>query len=45
MLLDNETSQPLVGKVNEREKYHLFPGVYKDRYAMKVAGALTNEDE
>jgi len=45
LVLDNETSQPLVGKVNEREKYHLFPGVYKDRYAMKVAGALTNEDE
>ncbi|MGZ3497665.1 MAG: flagellar motor switch protein FliM [Vulcanimicrobiaceae bacterium] len=45
VLFDKPTDQPLIAKVNEREKFRVFPGVNKDRIAVQIAGMISNEDE
>ncbi|HEY8297262.1 MAG TPA: flagellar motor switch protein FliM [Candidatus Baltobacteraceae bacterium] len=44
ILFDKPTDQPLVAKVNDREKFQVFPGVNRDRITVQVAGFIANED-
>jgi flagellar motor switch protein FliM len=45
ILFDKPTDAPLVARVNEREKFHVYPGVYKDRLTAQVADVIRNEDQ
>jgi flagellar motor switch protein FliM len=45
ILFDKPTDEPLVAKVNDREKFRVFPGVNKDRLAVQVAGMIADENE
>ncbi len=45
ILFDKPTDAPLVARINEREKFHVYPGVNKDRLAVQVADAIANEDK
>lgn len=45
VLFDKPTNEPLVAKVNECDKFHVFPGVNKERLAVQVAGVIASEDE
>ncbi len=45
LVLDNGPEQPLLGRINGREKLTLFPGVHRDRLAMRVAGTLDEHGE
>jgi flagellar motor switch protein FliM len=42
---DRATTDALVAKVQDREKFRVFPGVHKDRIAVRVANILGSEDE
>ncbi len=44
VLFDKPTSQPLTAKVNEIEKFRVFPGVFKDRVTVQVAEVIESED-
>ncbi len=45
ILFDKPASAPLLARINEREKFHVYPGVNKDRLAVQVADAIINEDK
>ena len=45
VVFDKLTTEPLVAKVNEREKFRVFPGTNKDRLAVQVASTIEKEDE
>ncbi|MBV8602649.1 MAG: FliM/FliN family flagellar motor switch protein, partial [Candidatus Eremiobacteraeota bacterium] len=45
VLFDKETNSPLVAKINEIEKFHVFAGTYKDRLAVEVSSIIENENE
>jgi flagellar motor switch protein FliM len=45
ILFDKPTDAALVARVNDREKFHVYPGVHKDRLAVQVADVITNEDQ
>ena len=45
LVLDNGPEQALLGRINGREKLTLFPGVHRDRLAMRVAGTLDEHGE
>ncbi len=45
LVFDKPTSQPLVAKVNDREKFRVFPGVNKDHLTVQVAQHITSEDD
>jgi flagellar motor switch protein FliM len=44
ILFDKPTDSPLVARINEREKFTVYPGVNKDRLAVQVADVIENED-
>jgi flagellar motor switch protein FliM len=44
VLFDKPVSQPLVATVNEREKFKVFPGVNRDKLAVRVAQIVENEE-
>ncbi len=44
LLFDKPTDAPLTARVNDREKFHVYPGVNKDRLAVQVAGIISSED-
>ena len=39
------TTEPLLVKVNDQDKFHAFPGVNKDRLAVQVATLISDEEE
>ena len=45
ILFDKPTDQPLVARVNEKEKFRVFPGAFRDKLAVQVAKVITSEDE
>jgi flagellar motor switch protein FliM len=45
VVFDKQTTEPLVAKVNDREKFRVFPGMNKDRLAVQVASTIEKEDE
>ncbi len=45
VLFEKCTDAPLVARINEREKFRVYPGVYKDRLAVQVADVIRNEDQ
>jgi flagellar motor switch protein FliM len=45
VVFDKPTTEPLVAKVNDREKFRVFPGMNKDRLAVQVASTIEKEDE
>ena len=45
VLFDKPTTEPLLVRVNEQDKFNAFPGVNKDRLAVQVASILEDEEE
>ncbi len=45
ILFDKPTDAPLVARINEREKFRVYPGVHKDRLSVQVADVIENEDQ
>ena len=45
VVFDKSTNEPLVAKVNDREKFRVFPGINKDHLAVQVAHVVASEDE
>ncbi|MBV9269958.1 MAG: FliM/FliN family flagellar motor switch protein, partial [Candidatus Eremiobacteraeota bacterium] len=45
ILFDKPTDQPLVARVNEKEKFEVFPGAFRDKLAVQVAKVITSEDD
>jgi len=45
ILFDKPTDSALVARVNEREKFRVYPGVHKDRIAVQVSDVIENEDQ
>ncbi len=45
VVFDKATTEPLAARVNEKEKFRVFPGVNKDHLAVQVAHVLEDEDE
>ncbi|HET7815006.1 MAG TPA: flagellar motor switch protein FliM [Candidatus Baltobacteraceae bacterium] len=44
VLFDKPTDAPLVARVNDRDKFHVYPGVHKDRISVQVADVITGEE-
>ena len=44
VLFDKPVDQPLAVTVNEREKFKVFPGVNRDKLAVRVAQIVENEE-
>lgn len=45
ILFDKPTDSALVARVNERDKFHVYPGVHKDRISVQVSEVITSEDQ
>jgi flagellar motor switch protein FliM len=45
ILFDKPTDAPLVARINDREKFQVYPGVHKDRIAVQVGDVIQNEDQ
>jgi flagellar motor switch protein FliM len=45
VVFDKLTTDPLVARVNEKDKFRVFPGINKDQLTVQVAHVLSNEDE
>jgi len=45
VVFDKLTTEPLTAKVNEHEKFRVFPGLNKDHLTVQVAHIVANEDE
>ncbi|MBV8153995.1 MAG: flagellar motor switch protein FliM [Candidatus Eremiobacteraeota bacterium] len=45
VVFDKPTTEPLIAKVNDRDKFRVFPGSNKDRLAVQVANTIEKEDE
>ena len=45
ILFDKPTDSALVARINEREKFRVYPGVHKDRISVQVADVIENEDQ
>ena len=44
VLFDKPTDAPLVARVNDRDKFHVYPGVHKDRISVQVSDVITGEE-
>ena len=44
LMFDNPVSDPLAVTVNEREKFKVFPGVNRDKLAVRVSQIVENEE-
>jgi flagellar motor switch protein FliM len=44
ILFEKPTDAALVARVNERDKFHVFPGVHKDRISVQVSDVITSEE-
>ncbi|MEO9264567.1 MAG: flagellar motor switch protein FliM [Candidatus Baltobacteraceae bacterium] len=45
IVFDKLTTDPLSARVNEKDKFRVFPGVNKDHLAVQVANVLESEDD
>jgi len=45
VVFDKLTDEPLLAKVNEKEKFRVFPGINKDQLTVQVSHVLSSEDE
>ena len=45
ILFDKPTDSALVARVNERDKFQVYPGVHKDRIAVQISDVISSEDE
>lgn len=45
ILFDKPTDSPLVARVNEREKFRVYPGVHRDRVTVQVADVIAGEEQ
>ena len=44
VLFDKPMNEPLLMRVNDREKYRVYPGVNKDRVAVQIASVVEDEE-
>jgi flagellar motor switch protein FliM len=44
VLFDKPTNEALLLRVNERDKYHVYPGVNKDKIAVQIASVFQEEE-
>src|SRR5579871_643044 len=44
IMFDKPTHAALVARINERDKFHVYPGVHKDRISVQVSDVIENED-
>jgi flagellar motor switch protein FliM len=44
VLFDKPVNEPLLMRVNDREKYRVYPGVNKDRVAVQIASVVEDEE-
>jgi flagellar motor switch protein FliM len=44
ILFEQPTSEPLLAKVNDREKFRVFPGAYRDKVTVQVTSLIEEED-
>ena len=44
MLFDKPVDEPLAATVNEREKFKVFPGVNRDKLAVRVSTIVESEE-
>ena len=45
VMFDKPTNSPLVARVNEREKFHVYPGVHRDRLTVEVSDVINSEEQ
>ncbi len=45
VLFDKPTDAALVARINDREKFHVYPGVHRDRVTVQVADTIANEEQ
>jgi flagellar motor switch protein FliM len=45
VVFDKLTNEPLSAKVNEKEKFRVFPGINRDTLTVQVAHVISSEDE
>jgi flagellar motor switch protein FliM len=45
VLFDKPTDAALVAKVNDREKFRVYPGVYRDKLAVQIADVISSEEQ
>ncbi|HTZ53811.1 MAG TPA: FliM/FliN family flagellar motor switch protein, partial [Candidatus Acidoferrum sp.] len=45
VVFDKLTNEPLSARVNEKEKFRVFPGINKDQLTVQVSHVLASEDE
>ncbi|HTD33897.1 MAG TPA: flagellar motor switch protein FliM [Candidatus Elarobacter sp.] len=45
ILFDKPTDAALVARINEKDKFRVYPGVYKDRLAVQISDVINNEDD
>ena len=45
VLFDKPTDAALVARVNDKDKFHVYPGVHKDRLSVQVADVITSEGQ
>jgi flagellar motor switch protein FliM len=44
VVFDKLTTQPLTAMVNDREKFKVFPGTYRDKLAVQVSDIIESEE-
>jgi len=45
LVFDKPTSEPLVAKINDKEKFRVYPGMHRDKLAVQVSKIVRNEDD
>ena len=44
VLFDKPVDSSLVARINDREKFHVFPGVHRDRISVQVSDVIAGEE-
>lgn len=45
ILFDKPTDEPLLARVNDKEKFRVYPGAHKDKLAVRIAQVIAREDD
>jgi len=45
ILFDKPTDEPLLARVNDKEKFRVYPGAHKDKLAVQIAQVIAREDD
>jgi len=45
LVFDKPTSEPLVAKINDKEKFRVYPGMHRDKLAVQVSKIVRNQDD